>query len=151
LGDWNVTSPVFNGSTQMGGVVFPEGARSVLFFGRQGIGPFCYGDASTGCVDPADPYKGTHAYRYVYQVWAYDAQDLAAVKAGLRQPWNVTPYATWQLTLPFADQNAQIRGAAYDPATGRLWISQARGDGQQPLVYLFTVATPAASALSTRP
>ena len=151
LGDWNVTSPMFNGSTQMGGVVFPEGARSVLFFGRQGIGPFCYGDASTGCVDPADPYKGTHAYRYVYQVWAYDAQDLAAVKAGLRQPWSVTPYATWQLTLPFADQHAQIRGAAYDPATGRLWISQAGGDGPQPLVYLFTVAAPAASALSTRP
>ena len=31
------------------GVVFPVGGRSVLFFGTQGIGEFCYGE---GTDDP---------------------------------------------------------------------------------------------------
>jgi hypothetical protein len=30
-------------------------------------------------------------------VWAYDLNDLAAVKAGQKRPWDVVPYATWEL------------------------------------------------------
>ena len=40
---WGNTSRLFNGTTEVTGVVFPEGASSVLFFGRQGVGTFCYG------------------------------------------------------------------------------------------------------------
>jgi hypothetical protein len=90
LGPWNATSKVFNGTTEIQGVVFPDGTRSVLFFGRQGIGTYCYGGSQ--CNDPAFPNtQGNHAYPYVYQVWAYDAAELAAVKAGSKQPWDVKP------------------------------------------------------------
>src|SRR6185436_6611985 len=41
LAEWDSTNPYFNGTTEIRGVVFPEGTRSVLFFGRHGTGEFC--------------------------------------------------------------------------------------------------------------
>ena len=99
--DTSDPSGLFNLATTMAGVVFPEGTRSVLFFGRQGLGKYCYGEASD-CGDPVQTSKGGHAYPYAYYVWAYDALDLAAVKSGQRQPWDVKPYAVWELDFPFA-------------------------------------------------
>jgi hypothetical protein len=145
LGDWDQQSSVFNGTSEVTGVVFPEHTRSVLFFGRHGLGPFCYGiGGATGgdCYDPAYTYKGTHAYPYEYYVWAYDANDLAAVKRGEKQPWDVTPYAYWPLNLPFANNRARIRGATYDPATNRIFVSQAFGEDDQPVIYVFSVQLP---------
>ena len=131
--------PAVQLSTQMGGVVFPEGTRSVLFFGKQGLGPYCYGEA-VDCGDPAvTARRAEHAYPYASYVWAYDAIDLAAVKSGQRQPWEVKPYAVWTLDLPFNYPNARINGAAYDPQTGRIFVS-AIGDGSIPLIHVFTVA-----------
>jgi Bacterial Ig domain len=145
LGDWNVTSEFF-GDAQAKGVVFPKGSRSVLFFGWKGTGPFCYDDGPTAplCTDPVWPYKGAHAFPYVYFVWAYDANDLAKVKSGLLNPWDVVPYAGWSLTLPFAadDIMHRIEGATYDPATNRIFVTQAHGDGDRPLVHVFTVRLP---------
>ena len=138
---WSNTSTLFNGTSEVKGVVFPEGTRSVLFFGRQGLGTFCYGEGSA-CGDPTDSSKGNHAYPYRYYVWAYDANDLAAVKAGQKQPWDVRPYAVWSLSFPFAIANAHIQGATYDPATGRIFISQAYGDGELPLIHVFKVQIP---------
>ena len=144
------------------GLVFPSHSRSVLFFGTQGIGGFCYGQGtsdpslagqpvpgSTGviyCYDPDDSYKGTHAYPYTAMVWAYDANDLLAVKQGQKQPWEVKPYATWTLPLPFT--SPRIGGAAYDPATGKIYVSQQFGNGTDPVMHVFTVKTPISSALS---
>jgi hypothetical protein len=138
LGAWNETSEYF-GDAQAKGVVFPEGTRSVLFFGWKGVGAFCYDTPQHACEDPAWPYKGSHAYPYKYFVWAYDANDLAAVKRGERQPWDVVPYAAWIVTLPFANGFERIQGAAYDPATNRIFVTQAGGDGDLPLVHVFTV------------
>jgi len=151
LGPFAAQSALFNGATQMGGVVFPAGTRSVLFFGKQGLGPSCYGEgtskqalAGTGpaadpfCFDPAEEAKGYHAFPYVSYVWAYDAVDLAAVKNGKRQPWDVKPYAVWKLDLPFPG-SARILGAAYDPKTGRIFLSQAYGDAAYPLIHVFSV------------
>jgi hypothetical protein len=152
---YDATSRLFNGATAVKGVVFPEGTRSVLFFGRQGRGTFCYGPGTDNkdlagqqadegvdrwCFDPSDPSKGTHAHPYEYYVWAYDATDLAAVKKGARQPWDILPYATWTLRLPFSEPgDARLNGAAYDAATGRLFVSQAFGDGEYPLIHVFTI------------
>ena len=138
VNDWDVKSSFWNSSSEMGGVVIPEGTRSALFFGRHGIGPFCYGEGAK-CGDPTDAYKGTHAFPYVYYVWAYDLLDLAAVKAGRKQPWAVRPYAVWALTLPFGIDNAHLRGATYDRSTGRIFVTQAFGDGPQPLVHVFKI------------
>lgn len=145
LAAWDATSPYFNGTTQVKGVVFPEGTRSVLFFGRQGLGTFCYGTGGAGgeCNDPTDRSKGTHAYPYAHYVWAYDALDLVAVKNGEKQPWDVKPYAIWSLDLPNVHTSgaAILAGAAYDPATGRIFVSQAFGDGDRPLIHVFTTGT----------
>src|SRR5262249_46279240 len=43
LAAWDTTSPLFNGTSEIRGVVLPVGSRSVLFFGRHGTGPFGYG------------------------------------------------------------------------------------------------------------
>lgn len=150
---WSNTSTLFNGTTAVRGVVFPEATRSVLFFGRQGVGQFCYGPGTADkslvgkpadggidrwCEDPTDGNKGTHAYPYAYYVWGYDALDLSAVKSGSRRPWTVRPYAVWKLTLPFGTENAHINGAAYDQKTGRIFLSQAFGDGDRPVIHVLT-------------
>jgi hypothetical protein len=156
LGEWDAANTTFNGATQMAGVVFPIGTRSVLFFGRQGLGPFCYGEATNDprkqgarvsqsgddkyCYDPTNGSKGTHAYPYASYVWAYDANDLASVKSGRRRPWDVKPYATWSLDLdPFTAPSGIIGGVAYDSKTGRIYIAQDHGDGSYPLMHAFTI------------
>lgn len=144
LGEWDTQNPYFNGTTEIKGVVFPAGTRSVLFFGRHGLGPFCYGTGgATGgdCVDPSGSSKGSHAYPYAFQIWAYDVLDLLAVKYGQKQPWDVRPYQTWTFELPFAHLTRQLGGAAYDPATKRLYLSASYGDGSQPLIHVFSLFT----------
>jgi len=74
-------------------------------------------------------------------VWAYDAHDLAAVRAGTKNPWDVKPYAVWSLDLPTPPNHNghHLGGATYDPATGRLFISQQFGDGDYPVIHVFKV------------
>ena len=149
---WNPAGRIlFNGGTSIRGAVFPRGTRSLLFFGTQGTGTFCYGegtdqpglagtptpDGTTWCYDPDDSSKGTHAYPYVPEVWAYDASELAAVRRGRRRPWQVRPYATWRLRLPFA--SPRIGGAAYDPVRGLIYLSQQFVDGTQPVIDVLRV------------
>ncbi len=156
IGDWDQTwNPskgiLYNGTTAIRGAVFPAGTDTVLFFGTQGVGKFCYGegtddpdlagqptgDGSIWCYDPDDSSKGTHGYPYQARVWAFDANDLYRVRTGQAEPWSVRPYATWRLALGFRSQS--IGGAAYDPATGRIFVSQQFADGTSPLVHVFTV------------
>jgi len=162
----------FNCVTEIKGVVFPTGTASMLFWGRRGTGAFCYGEGTNNqsldrqpvpnapgvmyCHDPAVSSKGGHAYPYAYSVWAYDANDLAAVRSGARNPWQVTPYAVWDLNLPVAG-SAQVQGAAYDPSTQRIYVSQVSGEqlypneisqyNSRPLIRVFQVNTsPVASS-----
>jgi len=128
--------PVFNGATRIRGLVFPERTSSVLFFGATGIGNYCYGFAPD-CGAPGFD-KGEHAYPYRGYVWAYDANELAAVKAGKKRPWNVRPYATWELALPNVGSD-EIGGVAYDPATGRIFVSQRLADGERPVIHVYVV------------
>jgi hypothetical protein len=68
-------------------------------------------------------------------VWAYDAAQLAQVRAGLKQPWEVKPYGLWDLELPLDFPTKVIKGATYDPATRRIFLTQERQD--VPLVHVF--------------
>lgn len=154
---WGSQSDLFNGTTAITGVVFPVGSRSVLFFGRQGTGPFCYGPGTSNsalagtssdsngdkwCYDPAAAAKGGHAYPYVYQVWAYDADDLLKVKDGTETPSDVRPYGIWHLQLPYITQSTfpAVGGAAYDPKTNRLYLDQQCVDvGCTPIIDVFQV------------
>jgi hypothetical protein len=140
LGAWGQEEQinlVFNQATQIRGIVFPTGSRTVLFFGLQGLGYPCYGFSDLTspkppgeglynghCYDPARPDKGCHAYPYQAWVWAYDANDLLAVKNGQRQPWDVVPYNVWGLELPIPTPDGALTGVAYDPLHQRLYVGQ---------------------------
>jgi len=139
------SNAVYNLTSSISGVVFPGGTRSVLFFGRHGVGTYCYGEGAD-CGDPADSYKGVHAYPYVYQVWAYDANDLLAVKNGTKREYQPQPYAVWTFKLPFetALSTHFLGGAAYDPRTQQIYLSQRGSDASGPVIHVFKVTGTAA-------
>lgn len=151
-----VGNDLFNGPTQVHGVVFPKEFSSILYFGRHGTGPYCYGlgwptlplpapkhepDGSVTqyCLDPTNSDKGNHTYPYHYQVWAYNANDLLAVKAGTKKMWEPRPYTFWRLKMPFGIPHAEILGAAYDPDGRRIFVVQAHGDGAKPVVTVYQI------------
>ena len=148
LAGWESTGPLFNGTTIMRGVLLPENTATVLFFGRHGMGKYCYGEAAA-CNDPEDGGKGTHAYPYEPHVWAYNANDLAAVKAGSRKPWDVKPYATWR--LPSQIKGAGIGGVAVDPATGRIFVTEQGGDGVKLRVHVLAIGGSSGTGDTTAP
>ena len=157
LGDWGSSNPTYGGTTAIRGVVVVAGTRTALYFGRNGVGPFCYGngtddpslngtaapDGSHLCYDPYNPGKGQHAYPYNYQIWAYDLNDFAAVKAGTKQPWEVVPYDVWPLNLPTPEPSVQLGGVGYDPVSQSIYVSQYKADpdgyGNRPLIHVLRV------------
>lgn len=159
--DWTGQSEFYNLSTYMGGMFIPSGTRSLLYVGRQGTGPGSYRSG-------VDPYcgDGLNAPPYQLQVWAYDLNDLAAVKAGTKKPWDLRPYAygsQWKLTsngnpvLPFVNNCMYIHGLGHDPATNRIWIATGFPkagqlvDGDYSVIHQFHVAvgsTPATFTVS---
>ena len=109
LGKWGSqpgpnTHPYVGLGDEIAGVVFPRGTSSVLFFGRHGA-TSCYGEGSA-CGDPTDDSKGTHGYPYQPVMLVYDANELAAVKAGTKRPWEVQPTAKW--VLPISDSDRRL-------------------------------------------
>jgi hypothetical protein len=142
LGPWDASNPNYGASTTMGGVVIIPNTRTVLYFGANGVGPNCYGnttndpalhgtkaaDGTTLCYDPTNTDKGTHAYPYRYQMWAYDLNDFAAVRAGTKQPWEVLPYGVWPFDLPTPERSVRLGGVGYDANTQTLYLSQMLAD-----------------------
>lgn len=142
LGSWDASSPVYGATMSMGGLVVVPGTRTALYFGANGTGENCYGngtgdpalhktvggDGALYCYDPTDTSKGSHAYPYRYQIWAYDLADFAAVKAGTKQPWDVKPYGVWPFDLPTQSSKVRLGGVGYDQATGKLYLSQLYAD-----------------------
>jgi hypothetical protein len=159
LGPWEGASPRWGGAATAGGAALIDGTRTALFFGKNALGTFCYGNGTANqslagtisaadhekyCYDPANAAKAQHAYPYVYQVWAYDLNDLAAVKAGAKQPWQVVPYATWTLDLPTPEASwSGIGGVGYDAVHQLLYVSQLRVDqdgyAYRALIHVFTI------------
>ena len=165
LGTWGNTTTAnvnYNMSTAITGVAFPQGTSSVLFFGRTGIGVPCYGSGTKDqtldrqpvpgtngavmyCYDPDNSSKGTHSYPYRAQVWAYDVQDLIAVKSGTKNPWGITPYAVWDLNLPFHSASYDLVGTAYDATTKKIYVAQSGADPgnsgmfQGPIIHVYQV------------
>jgi hypothetical protein len=140
-GGYATKNDYFNLATKIKGIAFPTGTRSVLFFGRQGTGAYCYGDGGP-CGDPSDQYKGPHAYPYVYQIWAYDANDLVAVKQGLKSRSAVKPYALIRYNLPTESKQSShlIGGAAYDAKNQLIYVSQECADSNcTAIIHAFKV------------
>lgn len=140
LAPWNIGNDLWTADSRLGGMAMI--GRSVLFIGVHGTGPFCYGPPYSGpdaayVQPPNDPRcdlvlhettdKGTHTDPYVYRIWAYDANDLVAVKQGKLKPWEPRPYGLWNLTLPYPSGRTRC-GGVFDPATSRLYLSQQFSD-----------------------
>lgn len=152
LGHWEAPpGGLFNGNTQVGGVVFPRDSSTVLFFGRVGLGDFCYGTGTPErnlhgrpvpgsggfyCYDPAGFDVGTHGYPYALHVWAYDANDMVAVREGRTAPWDIHPYAAGVFQLPFERGLKTVGGATYDEATGRIFVSVLLQDDALPVIHV---------------
>jgi len=119
-----VPHPIFNMGSTAGGMVIV--GRSLLFFGRTGLGVPRYGGAEVG--DPTNSNQGGHAYPYSYYVWAYDLNDLAAVKAGSKAPWEIVPYAHWPLELPTSDPTFKGLAVTIDPVTHAIYLLQQWAD-----------------------
>lgn len=146
LGRWDGVNDYYGGSDTIRGVAMVPGTSTVMFFGRHGE-TFCYGTGTSDkgladrrpehgdpfCFDPTDSSKGVHGYPYSAYAWAYDANDLAAVRAGRRRPWSVKPYAVFKLP----DTPAFVGGATIDPATGRIYVSTMFSNRTLPVVHVF--------------
>ena len=146
LNAWGASGahPEANPTTKMGAVSFVEGTDTVLFVGTTGKGQYCYGGSE--CNDPQYPdTKGAHAYPYVHYMWAYDVNDLAQVKSGAKQMWDVLPYAMWEMpSLGDVSDEWSAIGMAFDSANSRLYILKSRENGAAwPQMYVYNVnATP---------
>ena len=145
LGSWSGSNDTYGSTTEMGGLVLVAGTRTALYFGRNGLGPACYGQGTNDpnlhgtpvppsgtfkyCYDPVGvDNQGTHAYPYQYQIWAYDLNDFAAVKAGTKQPWDVVPYGVWPFQFPTQEARVIMGGVSYDAARQTIYIAQSYAD-----------------------
>lgn len=157
LGAWDAQNETYGSTTMMGGMAIIAGTRTALYLGRNGMGPNCYGNGTSDqslvgtiapdgahyCYDPTSNDKGSHAYPYRYQIWAYDLNDFAAVKAGTKQPWEVTPYGVWPLELPTLEPSMHLGGVGYDPVRQLLYVSQMYADkdgyAYRPIVHVLQI------------
>jgi hypothetical protein len=106
--------------------------------------------------DPERPFSAgsfaTHGYPYVYQVVAYDMNDLVAVNNGEKLPWEPRPYdgGVWEFTFPISAAGAPVPGrtllsnATYDSAANRIYIAQVDccdwyGLDLKPIIHVFQV------------
>lgn len=135
-GGCSVQNNVFNCTTKVVGVALPTGTRSVLFFGRHGTGPVCYKDSGPASCQGTGGYN---APPYRPQVWAYDANDLVAVKNGQKQPFEVQPYAVWSYDFQFNGASVDLVGGTYDPDTKRMFLIE--DNGEDPIVHVLKVNT----------
>jgi len=140
---------LFNGTTEIRGMTFIPGTRTVLFYGSNGTNSIGYG-MPEDFNDNNRKDKTYHSQNgaYSYEVWAYDANDFLAVKNGTKQPWEIRPYTTWFFDVPTPEGAKHLGGVAFDPATNRLYVSQLNagfdGFDVYPIVQVYQVSTGAA-------
>ena len=148
----------YNFNSTVGGIVFPAGFGCVVYFGSHGTGEVCYGTGEH-CNDTQDKSKGWHdrGGHYIYQAWAYNVDDLVAVKQGRLEHDAVRPYAIWSPTFSFASGRARIGGVTYDEHSNRAFVVQMEADRgidgseePQPLVHVYQLPQRHRRAISQR-
>ena len=153
--DGRTTVPqlLFNGTTQVNGVAFVPGTRSVIFIGSNGLSSIGYGVGSQ-FNDRARPYQGFHSQNgnYQYQIWAYDIDDFMSVRNGTLAAWEIKPTSVENFNLPTPEASKYLGGTAFDASTGRLYVSQkTAGLGGTPIIHVYQLgAVPTSGVLSFR-
>ncbi|MDY0041611.1 MAG: hypothetical protein RBS57_14960 [Desulforhabdus sp.] len=132
--DWRGASFVEAGSKQ-----------AIILLGVKGLGDNNYGTLPGGCRGDE---QGYHCDPLERQVIFYDVDELGLVAQGVRNAWNVVPYAIWRPTQ-FYLRDAQghtcgdVGGMAFDSATQRVFMIE-RGlgslDDNSAVVHVWTVA-----------
>lgn len=135
--------PDYRASDSWGGGVWVQttDASGVLIFGRKGLGDSCYGTSEQCGGDPCDIYKGYHAYPYEPQILFYDPEELKAVIAGTKEPWEVLPYEIYSPTdRMLGGECATLGAAAYDRERGLLYVAeQEAGPSGETVVHVWQV------------
>jgi len=125
--------PIWSLATHIQGMCIPEGTNSLLFIGKSGEGLFSYGGTNSvaGGYRLYDPQNGsgitTHAYPYVFKVYAYDLNDLEKVNQGILDYNDIKPYAVWSFTLPTqltGYGKDSVVGVTYNPDTKQVYLSE---------------------------
>jgi hypothetical protein len=141
---------LWNFGSLLAGMAFPyrDGRTAVMFFGTRGLGEVWYGNATMkGKTDPARHSHGMHAPPYSPTVWIYAPSELLAVKHGSKAAWGPRPYAVAELPGMYPSVEGELGGAAYDPQSGRLYISQllvdntAYAKARQPIIHVYQVGS----------
>lgn len=142
LANADVQNEYFTRADQIRGAVMV--GESMLFFGIHGAGKPAYG--SVGDQDPADANKGEHAFPYRAQCWEYNVKDLAPIAAGKKPLWDAKP--TIRELKEFYGSKRYAGGAAFDPATGRIFLANLYADDAYPVIHVYKVANAVAVAES---
>jgi hypothetical protein len=134
------TNPIQNCWTSIFGCVMVPDSATVLFFGSTATSFPGYGLGNLWAPQSGNTAKGPQSLngQYATQIWAYNVNDLVSVVKGARQPSQVRPYDVWNPTFPNST-NPQIMGAAYDPATKRIYVSINGADAGWPLIQVYQV------------
>ena len=152
-GQTSTPDPIPAGGATLTGHLIPEswrgatwveagGRQAVLVVGRR-ASVERYGEPEPGDCEPDKGYHGD-PYRPVFAL--YDPDDLAAVAAGAKRPWEVQPYAEID---PSADLipscGWDLSGAAFDAEHSLLYVIHQGADvvsaefEPYPVVYVYRV------------
>jgi hypothetical protein len=142
----NIGDYIYSGLSKIRGRALVAGTKSILFFGFDGVNPgsYWYGNnpSPEGLFDPFGGGFGPHSTRYTYKVWAYNVNDLVAVKNGLKLEHEVRPYAVWTLD-EIANYLVYLSlpegGITHDPLTNRVYLASYYGETPRIDVYQITV------------
>jgi len=126
------------------------GNRSaVIFVGTKGTGDCWY-----GCADgtdtppwPDDCDRGWWSTGFVGRMIFYDPADLAAVAQGNMESWRPQPYATMDIDdylyhITSGQQKYHVGAMTFDRERGLLYLFEPFGDGDKPLVHVWSVKAP---------
>jgi len=135
--------PGYRAADSWGGGAWVQsgGQSAVLIFGRKGLGDSCYGEPAECGGDPCRPSKGYHAYPYESRILFYDPEEIKAVLAGTKEPWEVLPYDVYSpADVMLGGECATLGAAAYDRERGLLYVAEREaGPSGETVVHVWSV------------
>ncbi len=129
--------------TWTGASWFTVGDRSAIaFVGTKGFGDYWYGDINGPCMD-CELDRGWWSTHMGVQMILFDPAELAAVAAGVMEPWEPQPYAVIDLEPQMyreADQVMfQVGAMAFDRENSLVYIFEPLVDEDRPIVHVWKI------------